>query len=85
MYNSDDSAMMSRPTYNACERYPWAGTALAILTLLAMALVLAYLMASALQWRRDVRTQSAAAAYERLTWDRHDPAIARTVQVGALR
>ena len=86
MYNSDDSAMMCRPTYNAAERYPWAGAVLATLTLLAMGLVLTFLLASALQWRSDVRTQSTAAASERLTWDSHDPAIARNIiQVGALR
>ena len=83
MYNSDDAAMMSRRTYNAAERYPWAGAALATLTLLAMGVVLTFLMASALQWRSDVRTQSAAAASERL--NKHDPTIGRTVQVGQLR
>ena len=86
MYNSDDSAMMSHPTYNAAERYPWAGAVLATLTLLAMGLLLTFLLAGALQWRSDVRTQSSAAASERLTWDRHDPSIARNIiQVGALR
>ena len=84
-YNTDDSGMMCRPTYNAAERNPWAGAVLATLTLLAMGLVLAFLLASALQWRSDVRTQSSAAALERLSWDRHDPAVARTIQVGALR
>ena len=85
MYTSDDSAMMCRPTYNAAERYPWAGAVLATLTLLAMGLVLTFLLGGVLQWRSDVRTQSAAAASERLSWDRHDPAIARNIQVGALR
>jgi hypothetical protein len=90
MYNSDDSAMMSRPTYNAAERYPWVGATLCTVTLLAMAVVFTYMVASALQWRSDVQTQSAAAASERLTWDkhdwdRHDPAIARTIQIGAAR
>lgn len=87
MYNSDDSAMMCRPTYNAAGRHPWAGAILATLTLLAMAVVLTFLLGSALlQWRTDVRSQSTAAASERLSWDRHDPAIARNIiQVGALR
>lgn len=85
MYNSDDSAMMPRPTYNASDRNPWAGAAVATLTLLAMGVVLAFLLASVMQWRSDVRTQSSAAASERLSWDRHDPAIARNIQVGALR
>jgi hypothetical protein len=89
MYN-DDSAMMSRPTYNAAERYPWLSATFATAALLAMGVVFTYLMAGALQWRSDVRLQSAAAASERLTWDkhdwdRHDPAIARTIQVGAVR
>ena len=85
MYNSDDSGMMCRPTYNAAERYPWAGAIFATLTLLAMGLVLTFLLASVVQWRSDVQTRSTAAASERLSWDRHDPAIARTIQVGALR
>ena len=85
MYNSDDSAMMPRPTYNASDRNPWAGAAVATVTLLAMGLVLAFLLASIMQWRIDVRSQATTAASERLSWDRHDPAIARNIQVGALR
>jgi len=87
MYKSDDAAMMSHPTYNAAQRYPWAGAVLATLTLLAMALVLTFLLGSALlQWRSDVRSQSTAAASERLNWDRHDPGLSRNIiQVGALR
>ena len=85
MYNSDDAAMMARPTYNAAERHPWVGATLATLTLLAMGVVLTFLLGSALQWRSDVRSQSTAAASERLSWDRHDPAVARSIQVGALR
>ena len=86
MYNSEDAAMLSRPTYNAAERNPWAGAVLAILTLLAMGVVLAFLLGGMLQWRSDVRSQSAVSASARLSWDRHDPAIARNIiQVGALR
>ncbi len=85
MYNSDDAAITFRPTYNAAERYPWAGAVLAGLTLLAMGLVLTFLLGGALQWRSDIRTQSAAAASQRLSWDMHDPSIARNIQVGALR
>lgn len=86
MYNSDDAAMMSRPTYNAAERNPWAGAILATLTLIAMGVVFAFLLGGILQWRSDVRSQSTAAASERLSWDRHDPAISRNIiQVGALR
>lgn len=85
MYNSDDAAITSRPTYNAAERHPWAGAVLATLTLLAMGLVLTFLMAGVLQWRSDVRTQSSAAASQRMSWDMHDPSIARNIQVGALR
>ncbi len=85
MYNSDDAAITSRPTYNAAERHPWAGAVLAGMTLLAMGLVLTFLLGGALQWRSDVRTQSAAAASQRLSWDMHDPSIARNIQVGALR
>jgi hypothetical protein len=85
MYNSDDTAMISRRTYCAAERHPWAGAAFATLTLLAMGLLLAFLMASVIQWRSDVRNQSATAASQRQSRDMHDPAIARTIQVGALR
>jgi hypothetical protein len=85
MYNTDDAAMISRRTYCAAERHPWAGAALAILTLIAMALLLAFLMASVIQWRSDVRNQSTTAASERQSRDMHDPAIARYIQVGALR
>ncbi|MEI6204375.1 MAG: hypothetical protein WCP68_20700, partial [Enhydrobacter sp.] len=60
-------------------------TVLATLTLLAMGLVLTFLMAGVLQWRSDVRTQSSAAASQRMSWDMHDPSIARNIQVGALR
>ena len=76
----------SSRTYHASDRYPLLTGAIAAATLLAMGLVLTFLLASALQWRSDVRTQSTAAASERLNWDRHDPAIARNIiQVGALR
>ena len=85
MYYSQNSATISRRTYNAGDRYPWAGAALVTLTLLTMGLVLTFLLGSAMQWRSDVQTQSAAAASQRLTWDQHDPAIARNIQVGALR
>ena len=85
MYNSDDAAMMSRPTYNAAERYPWAGAILATLTLLAMGLVPTFLLGGILQWRTDVRSQSNAAASQRLTWDMHDPSISRSTQISALR
>ena len=84
MYNSDD-AIMNRPTYNAAERHPWAGAILAALTLLAMGLLLTFLLGGALQWRSDVRAQSSAAASQRLSWDMHDPSIARSTQVSALR
>ena len=50
-----------------------------------MGLVLTFLMAGVLQWRSDVRTQSSAAASQRMSWDMHDPSIARNIQVGALR
>ena len=48
MYNSDDAAITSRPTYNAAERHPWAGAVLAGMTLLAMGLVLTFLLGGAL-------------------------------------
>lgn len=85
MIYSDDTAMMSRPTYTAADRYPWIGAALATVTLIAMALLLTFLLAGIMQWRNDVRSQSAVTAAERMSRDLHDPAIARTIQVGWLR
>ncbi len=76
---------MSDSPYRTAEWQPWISGCMVAATMLAVALLLTFMLGGVLQWRGDVRAQATAAATARYNFDRHDPEIARFIQVGSLR